>query len=213
MNDRSRTPFVYLIVALIAAALLVTGCGDSDKDDTAQSQQTGEGATAGAKGDQAGGFAVEAGKIRNSDDVKQEQEEFSGEPSPVQVLSGDKSGVRSEKPKIFVVRTQKEYNAMMKQHFSHGVKKQPVAPTDWATRQHIGVFFPEEKKGTIVQVVDVSESKDGEKMLVRVAVLTPGKGCGVPSYTPRPFSIVETRKMSAETAELVVDAQPQSACK
>ncbi len=203
--------FVLMLLALCIAATALYGCG-GDKNDTANAK-TGEGATAGATGDQAGGFAVEAGKKRNQQDVENEKKHFSSEPPPVQVLAGDNTGIIVSKPTAFLVKSQKEYNALMKRHFSHGVQKQPVAPTDWKTRQHIGLFLPKSEKGAIVSVTDVYENTDTGTVVVKATLLTPGDKCGIPKTTPRPFNIVETRKMAATKTKVIIEKQPQSPCK
>lgn len=57
MRDRGILRALAVLIGVLVLAT-AAGCGGSDEDKI----KTGEGATAGATGDAAGGFAVEAGK-------------------------------------------------------------------------------------------------------------------------------------------------------
>lgn len=177
-----------LIACLVLSAFVVTGCGDDD-----DASKTGAGAPAGATGTEAGGAAVEAGKQRDPKEVAQEKKEFSEEPPPVQLQTGDRSGYIVSKPKVVIIRSNKELKAVTKRLYSRGVNSETVAPIDFRTRQAVLVQFPKQPKGTLMQIQDIHELNG--KIPVRAARLLNGKGCKTADYRPNPYNLVETRIM------------------
>lgn len=198
---RMRTAFLML-VAVMALGLLA-GCGDDDSG-----TETGKGAPPGVTGDEAGGFTVEAGKQRDPKDIAEEKENFSSEPPPIQILSGDQTGYRVDEPTAVVARSNKEFAAMRKEHFSNGVKKEDIVPIDFTERQLVGVFMPESKRGVLISITDIYE--DNGKVIVKTTRLLPGKGCNTSKTKPHPFHMVETRKMKGEPEVRLedIDASP-----
>ncbi|MBI5309433.1 MAG: protease complex subunit PrcB family protein [Actinobacteria bacterium] len=199
---RMRTAFLMLI-AVMALGLLA-GCGDDDSG-----TETGKGAPPGVTGDEAGGFTVEAGKQRDPKDIAEEKENFSSEPPPIQILSGDQTGYRVDEPTAIIARSNKEAAAMRKQHFSHGVKKESIVPIDYTDRQLVGVFMPESKRGVLISITDIYE--DDGKVIVKTTRLLPGDGCKTAKTKPRPFHMVETRKMQGQPEVKLEDIEA-SAC-
>lgn len=197
-----------VLFALIGAVLAIglTGCGGDDKP---SNSETNPGAPPGATGEEAGGFAVEAGKQRDPKDVQEEKENFSPEPPPVQIQTGDTTGYRVNKPTAIFARTQKEFNAMKKEHFSNGVKRQAMAPIDFKTRQITGLFLPSQAKGTLLSITDIHE-EDG-KVVVKAVLLLRGKGCKTAPYKPRPFHMVETRQLKGEP-KVILEKMKSSPC-
>lgn len=186
-QSRLRSAALMLAALLMLAAF--AGCGD-DKDSGAE---TGKGAPPGVTGDEAGGFTVEAGKQRDPKDIAEEKKNFSDEPPPIQILSGDDTGYRVKKPTVVIARTAKEFAAMRKKHFTHGVKRENTAPIDFKDRQIVALFMPEVRKGTLIVIIDVHEAGGG--VVVKATRLLPGKGCKTAKFKPHPFHMVETREM------------------
>ena len=195
---------ITLIAAIALLAFVVAGCGD-DNDGS----ETGAGAPAGATGSEAGGAAVEAGKQRDPKAVEQERKEFSQEPPPVQLQTGDRSGYSVKKPTVVIAQSNKELNSLTKKIYSDGVDKQDVPPVDFRTRQAVLVQMQDLPRGSLMQIQDV-HTENGT-MVVRVAQLKPGKGCKRPNYKPNPFNLVETRKMEG-AAKVEVEKIQNSPC-
>lgn len=196
----------WIVVVAIGLATLssLAGCGNGD-----DGPQTGPGAPDGATGNAAGGAAVEAGKQRNPKDLANEKKHFSSEPPPIQITSGDDTGYRVDEPTAVVARSKKENIAMIKKHFSRGVKKQSLVETDYRTSQTVGLFMPQRPGGTLITITDVHE-EDG-KIVVNVTELQVGEGCKTGGKKPRPFQIVETRKMKGD-AVVSLKKQTDSPC-
>lgn len=201
MRKRGNLRALAIIIGVLMLAT-VAGCG-SDDDKT----KTGEGATAGATGDAAGGFAVEAGKKRSPQDAKSDAAD--PEPPPVQVLVGNETGVRVNEPTVIVVRSEKEFKALEKRQFSKGTDKQSILSTDYKNRQILGLFLPKSPKGTLLTITSVAE--ENGNIVVKAVKIIPGKGCDVGDYVARPFHIVETRKM-AGTPKIELSDMKQPAC-
>lgn len=190
-------PTMRVLVALfcvMALALVATGCGDDPNAPEANSN--------------------EPEKQRSAEDLKNEAENFE-EPPPVQILSGIDTGVRpSGNAEVIVARSSSEMKAMLKEHFSNGVDKQPVPETDYKTRQIVGVFGSKQKVGSVLTVTDVYPDKGGKTFTVEAIMLVPPKGCkykGATKTSVRPFNVVESRAMEGEP-KLVFKKQTASAC-
>lgn len=205
-NLLARRNVRITLTMLAAALLLVTGVGCGDDN---PATQTGKGAPPGVTGEEAGGFTVEAGKQRDPKDIEQEKKHFSPEPPPIQILSGDNTGYRVDKPTVIIAKTAAEWKKMRATHFSRGVKRESLAPTDFKERQIVGLFMPKVKKGILVIITDVFE--ENGKINVKATRLLPGKGCRTAGFDPRPFHMVETRKMRGQPALKLVD-QEASPC-
>lgn len=204
MRPISVSRLVLLLLAFTALGLFVAGCGD----DTSDSAATGAGAPAGTGGDADGGHAVEEGKQRDPKDVQQEKETFSEEPPPVQLQSGDRSDFKVKKATLEFAHSQKELSALIR---SLGIKSSDVAPVDFKTRQVVLVQLPQQPRGTLMQISDVSVQNG--VVTARVARLLPGDGCSTTKYRPNPFNLVETRKMTESKTAVVVEDVKSSACK
>jgi hypothetical protein len=204
MRGSSLSRLFALIACVVLAASVVAGCGGGDNG-----SQTGEGAPSGAKGNAAGGAAVEAGKQRNPNDVKQEKEAFSQEPPPVQLQTGDKSGLIVSSPKVVIINSNAEMKGVAKKLYSRGVNSQTIPPVDFKTRQGVLVQLPAQPRGTLMQIQDIHSA--GGKIVVRAARILPGKGCKTAGYRPNPYNLVETRKMSG-TPVLNLDNVRSSPC-
>ncbi|MBI4898272.1 MAG: hypothetical protein HY827_07875 [Actinobacteria bacterium] len=188
--------------------LFAAGCGGDDKP---SGTETGKGATAGVPGDEAGGVTVEAGKIRDPKEVEQEKKNFSEEPPPVQILTGSTTGFHVDKATAIVAKTTAEFRAMMKKHFSHGVKKQTIAPIDFKSRQANGLFLPKSPKGSQLAITDVHQ--EGDTVVISAVRLLNGKGCSTAPGRPRLFHIVETRKMADATkTQIKLSTQTTTPC-
>lgn len=186
--------FACLIVVL-ALAVGVAGCGKSDNNDNGQIS------------------AVEKAEGKGQETAaqkKQEAEHFSGEATPVPLLSGDLTGVRVNKPTVYVIHTRKAYNALVRRHNSHGVSHDVPPAVDWGTRQAVAVFLPPQKSGTILAINDVYP-KDGKINITAVRLL-PGKNCGNNGTKPRSFAIVETRNMKTSAYKLNLSNQDGQQC-
>jgi hypothetical protein len=206
-RSTARSLAVLLLIALIA--LVVSGCGSSNK--STASTATGPGATGGAKGDAAGGYAVEAGKIRDPKDVAAEKKHFSAEPPPVQILTGNDTGYYVNKPTVIIAQSNSQWKAMKKKQFAHGIKKQEIAPIDFKTRQAVGLFLPTSPKGSELAITDVHQ--EGTTVVVTAVKLLNGKGCKAPPGKPRLFHIVETRKMTgAPNVKIKINTQKTTPC-
>lgn len=198
-ESKTRMRAIVTVVVAVVSALIIAGCGGDDN------AQTGEGAPPGATGGEAGGFAVEAGKQRDSKDLNEEEKAFSEEPAPIQILSGNETGYRVNKPTVVLVQSKKELSELSKTHFSRGVDKQTIAPIDYKTRQLVALVMPESPKGSLVAVTDVHE-EDG-KIVVEAVRLLPGKGCATGKTKPRPISFVETRQMKGDVKLEITDTR------
>lgn len=203
-NARWATIVVFAVFALFVAG----GCGGNNQPSGAK---TGPGAKAGVPGNEAGGVTVEAGKVRSPQEIAQEKKHFSQEPPPVQILTGNTTGYLVNKPTVAIAQTTPEFRAMMKRHFSNGVKKQQVAPIDFKTRQAVGLFLPKSPKGSELAITDVHQ--EGDTVVVSAAKLLAGKNCKFPPGKPRLFHVVETRKMDgAPKVKIKIKTQKTTPC-
>lgn len=202
---RFESPTRATALFFVLAALLLSGCGSDDDNGS----KSGAGAPPGATGTEAGGAAVEAGKQRDPEDVEQEKENFSEEPPPVQLQTGDKSGFKVDEPTAVVAQSNKELRSLTKRLYSNGVPKEDVPPVDFKTRQAVAVMMPSQPKGTLMQITDIHE--EGGKIQISIVRLLPGKDCPVGDYRPNPYSLVETRKMKGEPV-IKVENVRGSAC-
>lgn len=182
-------------ICLLMSAFVVVGCGDDPNAPDANSN--------------------EPEKQRSEDDVKTEAENFN-QPPPVQMLSGNETGVRGPgDATVLVARSPKEMKALLKRHFSRGTQKQPISETDYKTRQIVGVFVTKQKVGSTVTITDVYPNKDSDNFTVNAVLLVPPKDCKVPEgskfTTVRPVNVVETALMKGEP-KLVLKKQEISGC-
>lgn len=199
---------ISIAVIAVAMSIVVAGCGSDNKTGSAGSQ-SGPGATNGATGTAAGGAAVEAGKQRDPQDVETEKKNFSKEPPPVQIDSGNASGIHVKKPTVYIVQSNKELKALRKKQFSKGVPSETWASTDFGTRQFVYVVLPESQKGSLLAITDIYQ--DGGTITVKAVHLLSGKGCKASGSKPRPWQVVETRKMTGTPAAKITD-QASSPC-
>ncbi len=200
----ARMSRAFAVCCMLIALFVVVGCGDDNSD-----TETGKGAAPGATGEEAGGFAVEAGKQRDPKDVAEEKKNFSSEPPPIQILTGEDTGYRVNGPTVVVAQSKSEFKKMVKTHFSHGVKRQDIVPIDYSTRQLVGLFLPQSKPGVLIVITDISEVD--ARIVVKATRLLPGKGCKTGGKRLHPFHIVETRKMKGTPKPVIVD-QRASPC-
>lgn len=203
MRSSNFARFLSIGLLAVAFGLVAAGCGSDNQD----MSKTNPGAPAGATGNEAGGFAVEAGKERSQQDIENEKKTYGEEPPPVNLQQGERSGYKVSKPTIVIARSNSELNAMKKKIKAKGVST-AIAPVDFKTRQAVLVQFPKLKPGTLTQISSVNEG-DG-KIIVKTVKLTPGAGCPKGDAT-NPFSVVETRAMKG-TPTLEVQVVANSPC-
>lgn len=204
MRKQTSLRMTLLAAFAVAISLALSGCGDNN-DGTA----TGPGAPDGATGSAAGGAAPEAGKQRSAQDKANEAKNFSKEPPPIQIQSGNESGVKVSKPTAYVVRTTPEMRKLRKRVYSSGSNSQIWVPTDFKTRQFIGVFMPKLSPGALIAITDVYQN--GEIIQVKTTELTRGAGCKAGKDKPNPWQVVETRKMTGKPV-VVLNVQRASPC-
>lgn len=193
-----------MLTAAVLAAVVIAGCG-SDDSNTA----TGAGAPDGATGSAAGGAAVEAGKQRDPEAVAEEKKNFSKEPPPVQIQSGNVSGYKVNKPTAVIVNSLKEQKALRAKVYAGDIPSSPWAATDYATRQMVGVFMPKSPKGSLIAVSDIFQN--GQVIKIKTVQLLRGEGCKASGSRPNPWQVVETRKMSGTPVVQLV-TQKSSPC-
>jgi hypothetical protein len=198
---------------VLAACMLfaATGCG-SDKPITENgSADTSSPDNVGATGQAAIEEAKkDDGKVSAEEAKKIEENSISQEPPPIQVLTGNTTGYYVNKPTVVVARTAKEWSALKKKHFSHGVKREPIAPVEWGERQVVGLFMPKGKKGDLLNITDVHQ--EGDTVVVTAVVVKPGEGCKFSGPRPRPFHMVDVRKMEATQTKIILKKQESSPC-
>lgn len=199
---------VAIVVLALAGSALIAGCGDDDGSKTALGESS-PGATAGATGNAAGGAAPEAGKIRDPQDVENEKKNFSDEPPPIQISSGNESELKLDDPKAYIVQSNKELKKMRTDAFNNSKESQSWAATDFKTRQFVGVFMPKSEKGSLIAITDIYQ--DGDDIVIKVTKLLNGEGCKTGNTRPAPWQVVETRKMTGTPALKVTD-QESSPC-
>ena len=198
------------LVALMALSLLaVAGCGD-DETSTNAGDQTAEATGSTGADDQASlEERAKNGDLTEEEAKKIEEENFSEEPPPIQILTGAETGYRVNKPTAVVVQSKKELAALKKKHFSRGVKREPIAPVGLGERQIVAVYLPQDKGGALVAINDIHE-EDG-KIVISAVRLIPGEGCTDLGPKVRPFHWVETRAMKGDV-DLIVKTQRSSPC-
>jgi hypothetical protein len=204
MRKQTSLRMTLLAAFAVAVVLALSGCGGDDDKGSNGDTATNPGATAGATGDAAGGAAIEAGKIRSEKEKAQEAKAFSKEPPPIQIQSGNESGVKVNKPTAIVVRTTPEMRKLRKRVYSAGNNSDVWTATDFKTRQFVGVFMPESKPGSLIAITDIYQN--GEVIKVKVTELTRGEGCKAGKESPNPWQVVETRTMKGKA---VVDLTTQ----
>jgi hypothetical protein len=195
-----------LAILALSIAVICVGCGSktsSKPSSKKDSPITGTGPS--------GRITEKDAESLSDDQIKKvEEQTFSKEPPPVQILVGNTTGYHVNKPTVIVAKTAKEFSAMKKMHFSHGVKKEPTAPVDLKTRQVVGLFMPKNRPGTEAVVTDVHE--EGDTIVVSGIKLLPGENCKYSGPKTRPFHFVETRKMKATKIRVKVETQKSSPC-
>jgi predicted small secreted protein len=202
IGDALRLRAVLIAALALVAAFVIAGCGD-DKN-----------SGSGRDGQDAGQISeaeIRDGKLRDPKDIENEKKNFSAEPPPVQISTGDKSGINVSKPKLYLVNSTSEMRSLKKDIFSNGVKRQTIAPSDFKTRQVVGLVMPKQPKGTLVIISDVHQV--GNSIVVGTVRLLRGKGCSTAPYRPNPYHLVETRKMTANSLKLEIKDSASSPCK
>lgn len=206
----NRLPARLLIAActIVLVAGVLAGCGSGGDDSSSTGSQIGDTISIGEGSNDAD---VDI-KPTDPNDQNNDTNSISLEPPPVEILTGDFSGIHVTVPTVMIAHTLAARKALFKRHFSHGVKVDPhVASTNFKDRQLVGVFFPKSPRGTLAIVADVHQ--EGKQAVVTVVKLTKGKGCKTSGPSPRPFHVVETRKMNFSGKPVVrIDVQPGSDC-
>lgn len=177
-----------------------TGAAASQSDATQSNEtgSTGGSSTAnGGTGSDSGDEQSTGGTSSAGSDSKPVPADTKGtEPPPVQLLAGDLSGVFVSRPKVIISRTEKQWTALQKRIFSHGVEQRSAVGTDFNTRQVVGIFMPKQPPGTLTDITGIRQQKG--KIIVYATRIRPGKGCKHPAYKTRPFHIVDTRQMAGK---------------
>lgn len=209
LNGFSMRLALLFCVALIGGAAL-TGCGSDD--DKAKSAEIGSTGAGGETHTEVSSSTGSVPKAEDPDDSNKDTNKISKEPPPVQILTGNYTGVIVKKPTVMVVQSEKARRAMINEIFSHGVKRQPnVAGSSFKDRQQVGLFLPKSPKGTVVVITDVHQ--DGDHVVVTAVELTNGDGCKNAGEKPRPFHVVETRKMTSSGEPVLrITKQQASPC-
>lgn len=199
------------LVALLAASLfVVAGCGGDD-DKSSNSSDTNTFQPTEGTSDKAIEEAAKNGELSEEAAKKIEEQNYSEEPPPIQILTGSETGYRVSEPTVIVVQSKKELAALKKKHFSNGVKRQEIAPIGVGDdRQLVALIMPQDKAGALVAINDVHE--ENGKIVVGAVRLLPGKGCTDLGPKVRPIHWVETREMKGEP-ELELETQRSSPCK
>lgn len=199
------------LVALMAVLLLaLAGCGGDDNSSNNTGDQSAESTVSTGADDEASLMEkAEKGQLTKEEAKKIEEENFSEEPPPIQILTGAETGYRVNEPTAVVVQSKSELAALKKKHFSRGVKREPIAPVGLGERQIVAVYLPQDKGGALVAVNDIHE-EDG-KIKISAVRLLPGKGCTDLGPKVRPFHWVETRAMEGDV-DLEVKTQRSSPC-
>lgn len=210
LNGFSMRLALLFCAALIGGAA-ITGCG-SDDDATTQTAEIG---STGAGGEENTDVTASKGatqEAQDPEDSNKDTNRVSKEPPPVQILTGNYTGVIVDKPTVMIIQSSKARKAMLDEIFSKGVKRQPsVAGSVFKDRQQVGLFLPKSPKGSVVVITDVHQ--EGDRVVVTAVELTNGKGCKNAGAKPRPFHVVETRKMiSTEKPIVKITKQKSSPC-
>lgn len=191
MSELVFEPRTFLaLLCVVVVSFVAVGCGDDPNAPEANSN--------------------EPQKQRSAEDVANEAKNFE-QPPPVQILYGDKTGIRTDEPIVRVVRSHADMKKLKKEHFSKGLREDFVAETDYKTRQIIGVFAPKQRPTTVLTVVDVYPNKDKNSFTVEAVLLVPPKDCDLPKGSPRPFNVVESALMKGEPV-LKLKKQEASSC-
>jgi hypothetical protein len=208
LNGFSMRLALLFCVALIGGVAL-TGCGDDNAPKSAEIGSTGAGGEDNTQVTASKGATEQA---TDPEDSNKDTNKISEEPPPVQILTGNYTGVIVKKPTVMIVQSDKARRSMLNEIFSHGVKRQPnVAGSNFKDRQQVGLFLPKSPKGTVVVITDVHQ--DGDHVVVTGVELTNGDGCKNSGAKPRPFHVVETRKMTSTGAPVVrLSKQAASPC-
>lgn len=199
--------FAIAICAVVLGVVALAGCG-SDSNNSAGSS----GSTGAINEGQGSNDADTNIKPADPNDANKDTNAISSEPPPVEILTGDDTGIQVEAPTVIIARTSAESKALLKRHFSHGVKvDRNMAGTNFKDRQIVGVFLPRSARGTLAIITDVHQ--EGDHAVVTAVRLTKGKGCKAAGPRPRPFHIVETRKMDFSAKPVVkIDVQEGTPC-
>lgn len=204
MVNKSFLRVAGVMATIMLLALALGGCGN----DEPKGAETGTGAPSGAKGDAAGGAAVEAGKERNPADVENEKRAYGTEPPPVQINVGAASGWKVDKPTLQIIHTNSELNALKKKLRSKLADVDSIVPIDFKTRQLFVVQMPKLPGGSVVQISQVRYAPGNA--IVEAVKITPGKGCKT-SRTGNPYHVVETRRLEG-TARLKLKTMRNDPC-
>jgi hypothetical protein len=181
---RKHTSISIFLVALLA--LVLAGCGSDNKSSTAGATQS----------DGASGTVTAAKGVQ---------------PPPVQLLSGNETGIKVNKPTAYVIHTQTGLTALLAKHSAgKGVSSASLSAGDYKTRQTVAVFLPATKNGTSLYIDNVSP-KDG-KIVITAVKVPPGEGCKVGPKKARPFAIVDTARMTEKSTKIVLTSQPNGPC-
>jgi hypothetical protein len=177
-----------LIAILLVALLALTGCGSDKSNDSAAKSDSGPSG--------ASGQATVAKGVQ---------------PPPVQLLSGNETGIKVNKPTAYVIHTQTGLTALLAKHSAgKGVSSASLSAGDYKTRQTVAVFLPATKNGTSLYIDNVSP-KDG-KIVITAVKVPPGEGCKVGPKKARPFAIVDTARMTEKSTKIVLTSQPNGPC-
>jgi hypothetical protein len=184
----TRKPISFALLVVAVCALALAGCGSDSEEGTPD---------AGAPG-----ATPAASKPTEAKGVQ---------PPPVQLLSGNFTGVKVDKPTVYVLHKQTELTSLLARHADgKGVASSSLSAGDYNTRQTVAVFLPQTTPGTSLFVDNVSP-KDG-KIVVKAVVVKPGKGCKIKGKKARPFAIVDTGRMTEKSTKLILSSQPNTPC-
>lgn len=191
-GNRSLKYSAVLAILVLFSAVFFAGCGGDSEDSAGVTPVAGSNDVPDAVGGSTDGT-------------------ITNEPPPVQVLSGLETGKRVSKPTVIVVRSRSQYQSLLKQHFSNGVKKADLPGTDFKSRQVVALFVPKQKAGTQLFIDGINEDRKNKKVIVKAVLMPPGEGCDTKGQPRYPFHFVETRTMVGDPV-LKLERQRQSGC-
>lgn len=188
-NDMNplRKPISIAVLLVAAFTFALAGCGGSDSEETASGPT---------------GATPAASKPTAAEGVQ---------PPPIQLLSGNNTGVKVNKPTVYVLHKQRELTELMTRHADGaGVSPASLSAGDYNTRQTVAVFLPQTAVGTSLFIDNVSP--ENGKIVVKAVKVEPGKGCKLKGKKARPFAIVDTSRMTEKSTKLVLTTQPNTPC-
>lgn len=110
---------------------------------------------------------------------------------------GQYSGIVGQRPQVFTVDTQAEWEDFWSRHQADVMPTPPLPPVDFSRNMVVAVVDQEEPSGGYrLEITGIDEIEGGLHVLASKAV--PGPGCLVTAAMTQPFHIVRTAKLDLE---------------